>query len=721
MVAVVALTPAPASAAAALPPSSLSYAIEVDLDPVGRGVAGKLRLRWRNPWTGPVMSVPLHLYANAFAHEDTTWMRGVPFRRFDRDKFLEVWDDPWGWIELGAVRQDGVPATWRPMSPDDGNPNDRSLVAVTLPRPVLPGQELVLDVEWSGRVPVPIARTGCVGGFCLMAQWFPKLAVLEHWKAGGGGGRRAPWALRQFHGLTEFYADFADYTVDITVPVGFTVAATGRSQDVPAPVGDSGKVRVRYAQRAVHDFAWLAAPADTLAERTHVHDPPSRGAGPVSVRYVVPAGLDHQIPRLRRAVEASLDVMGRRIGPYPYDVLTVVAPPQHAGRTGGMEYPTFITGATADEKWDRWPWRGVHIPELVVAHEFGHQYFYGLFANDERREALLDEGFNTFWEGEIFEEAYGGRGGEFLGRPIEYAAMRSQGLARAAKKIRGAMGAQPSFLFDPGTAGAQFYARPAVTLRTAQAYRSPIVTDLVFKRWYRERVFAHPTLEEFYVVADKAGGADLAAFLREAFAQPSVPNFRVDSLEVRPWEAPRGRLPTDAGPVIVTTDSRGEDHKEVGLDAAAREEGGGIVVEITDPGWYRQGRRGEGRIVRRRTDGVRGEPDEDYKAGEGWKRSEVRVEGPAWDHLPVDVVFSFADGAVVRDDWDGKAPWRRYRFLRKAPLTEVRIDPEGKAVVDVARADNGRLAEPDPRLRSDWGLWVAAVAQWLAAGMSLWL
>ena len=60
-------------------------------------------------------------------------------------------------------------------------------------------------------------------------------------------------------------------------------------------------------------------------------------------------------------------------------------------------------------------------------------------------------------------------------------------------------------------------------------------------------------------------------------------------------------------------------------------------------------------------------------------------------------------------------------FLVVDQAKEALIDPEGKAVVDVARADNGRLAEPDPRLRSDWGLWVAAVAQWLAAGMSLWL
>lgn len=717
----------PAGDPGSLPATHLSYRIDVELDPVGRAVSGTAQIRWRNRWTRPVTSVPLHLYLNAFSHEDTTWMRGVPFRRFDRDDFLKAWEDPWGWIDLTSVKQavpdgaaGGIEAIWQPMSPDDGNPHDSTLVGVTLPKPVPPGGELVLTVKWKGRAPVAIARTGCVGGFCLMAQWFPKIAVLEHWKPGGGKtGTRPPWALRQFHGLTEFYADFADYEVQITVPAGHLVAATGRASDVPtlAP----GKQTVTYRQAAVHDFAWLTGPRDSLAEQTHVHTPPIRRAVPVSVRYIVPAGLEHQIPRLRGAVEASLDLMGRRIGPYPYDVLTVTAPPSYAGRTGGMEYPTFITGASADVKWDRWPWHDVYIPELVAAHEFGHQYFYGLFANDERREALLDEGFNTFFEGEIFHEAYGGSAGTFLGRRIEAASMRASGLARSAKRIRSPMGAQPSFLFDASSAGAQFYPRPATTLATAQAYRSTRVTDLVFKRWYRQRVFAHPTLDQFYEVAEHAGGADLSDFLREAFSAPEVPNFKVVKAEVKGWKAPRGRVVLAEGPVLVTTDSRGEEHKETALDPAAAEGGGDVLMEVTDPGWYRHGQRGEGSIVRRLLQAERSDPDEGYEAGDGWKESKVRIDGPAWDHLPVAVRFRFADGAVLLDDWDGKSPWRRYRFLRKAPLTDVRIDPEGKARVDVLPHDNARLVEPDPRMKSDWGLWIAAVSQWLAAGLSLWL
>src|SRR5262249_41881598 len=145
-------------------------------------------------------------------------------------------------------------------------------------------------------------------------------------------------AARQFHGPTEFYADFADYDVTIAVPSGWLLGATGRAQGEPAPDG-AGRVKVQYKQRAVHDFAIVAGRSlvDQVARHT-----PEGGGPPVDVRYIVPAGSEHQIPRWRRAVEGALDVYGTRVGPYPYETLTVVMMPWWAARTAGMEYPTLI-------------------------------------------------------------------------------------------------------------------------------------------------------------------------------------------------------------------------------------------------------------------------------------------------------------------------------------------------------------------------------------------
>ena len=70
-----------------------------------------------------------------------------------------------------------------------------------------------------------------------------------------------------------------------------------------------------------------------------------------------------------------------------------------------MEYPMLITAGTT---W--WMPFGIRFPEAVTIHEFGHQYWYGMVANNEFEEAWLDEGLNSYVEGRILDEAYGGAG-----------------------------------------------------------------------------------------------------------------------------------------------------------------------------------------------------------------------------------------------------------------------------------------------------------------------
>src|SRR6185436_2466977 len=114
-------------------------------------------------------------------------------------------------------------------------------------------------------------------------------------------------------------------------------------------------------------------------------------------------------------------------GRYPYRVLTVVDPASGAAGAGGMEYPTFITAGTTFLS-NRGPLRGLRALENVVVHEFGHQFWYGLVANNEFEEAWLDEGFNTYSTGKVLETAYGN---EVLplrvaGVPITYFPMEVQ-------------------------------------------------------------------------------------------------------------------------------------------------------------------------------------------------------------------------------------------------------------------------------------------------------
>src|SRR5437867_1891325 len=79
--------------------------------------------------------------------------------------------------------------------------------------------------------PRTFARTGVIGNFYFIAQWFPKLGVLQD----------EGWNCHQFHSSTEFFSDYGSYDVSLTVPRGWIVGATGVERDrrVEAPGGNA--------------------------------------------------------------------------------------------------------------------------------------------------------------------------------------------------------------------------------------------------------------------------------------------------------------------------------------------------------------------------------------------------------------------------------------------------------------------------------------------------
>ena len=74
-------------------------------------------------------------------------------------------------------------------------------------------------------------------------------------------------------------------------------------------------------------------------------------------------------------------------GDYPYNQITAVDGTIAAG--GGMEYPNMtIIGQS----------RTAHLLEMVIVHEIGHNWFYGILGSNERDHGWMDEGINSFNE-----------------------------------------------------------------------------------------------------------------------------------------------------------------------------------------------------------------------------------------------------------------------------------------------------------------------------------
>jgi len=158
---------------------------------------------------------------------------------------------------------------WRALTRPLPSPDDRTLAAASLEKPVEPGGTMQLRVEWTGKFPRNFDRTGAIGNYFFVSQWFPKLGVFEQ-----------GWTAHQFFANSEFYADFGTYDVRMTVPTGWIVGATGVQQ---SRTDANGKTTHRYTQEDVHDFAWTTSP-DFIEKRRQFEQP---GRAPVQLRLLI--------------------------------------------------------------------------------------------------------------------------------------------------------------------------------------------------------------------------------------------------------------------------------------------------------------------------------------------------------------------------------------------------------------------------------------------------
>jgi hypothetical protein len=509
-------------------PGNASYSIDAALDPPERRLDGREVITWRNVSARPTDELRLHLYWNAWRNTRSTWMRETAFAG-DEDAFEDRPEADWAYIDLRAVRllgaappRDLLGAT-RFVAPDDGNAEDRTLAVVPLPAAVAPGATINVEVEWVARVPRTFARTGAIGNFFFLAQWFPKVAVL------GDDG----WSAHQFHRGTEFFADYGTYDVRLRVPSGWIVGATGR--EVARRENGDGTITHRYAQDDVHDFAWTTSP-DFLDERARFEH---QGLPPVEMRLLLQPEHRAQARRYFAATRAALRFYGEWFGAYPYGHVTIVDPAWQSG-AGGMEYPTLFTGGA------RWLARErVAQPESVTVHEAGHQFWYGLVGNNEFEDAWLDEGLNTFSTSRVLDVAYPpfDHASRFFGgfipwvhRGLPVTRLERDGLSGYRLHASSDQPSTPSWRYFPGTGTHITYRKTALWLHTLERWLGWPTLQRAMATFFARSQFAHPRPDDFFRVASEVSGRDLTPFFDQVFRGSGVFDYAVGEVVSEPLE-----------------------------------------------------------------------------------------------------------------------------------------------------------------------------------------
>jgi Peptidase family M1 domain len=235
--------------------------------------------------------------------------------------------------------------------------------------------------------------------------------------------------------------------------------------------------------------------------------------------------------RYLKVLKGTLEKYDEWIGPYPYDRITVVDPPEGGMDAGGMEYPTLITAGTS--------WfapKNMLVPEVVVEHEFGHQYWYGMVATNEFEEAWLDEGINSYLEVKVMDALYGKRG-SMMNFP--FAQLSEDGSQRA--EYLAIPDTDPltrdawKFMNDE-TYGGITYGKTATVLLTLENMVGPEKMREAMHEYFLRYRFQHPTGTDFLKTIEDVTGQNLGWYFDQAVSGTNVMDYEIDDAHSGPIE-----------------------------------------------------------------------------------------------------------------------------------------------------------------------------------------
>lgn len=534
--------------------------MEVSLHPETHVLNGETWLTYRNHSPDTLTKLYFHLYTNAY-RPGSVFARQE--KKFFRPQIEELGPDEMGWIRVWNLRVAGAPvmAEW-PYAPDS------TLFRIPLPRPLLPGAEVIVEMDWAEQLSTFVDRAGRDDGIPQydFAQWYPKPVVWDRRSHEAGKWVNAI----PFHAVGEFYGEFGTFDVTIDVPDAWVVAATGipiegdpgwedaRASPAvvvtyqrdrygerapgagPAAGGASAESappgaapqyrRVRFYAEDVHDFAWSTSPRFAYEEarwngrvvRSLYRDTPADRA----------AWAGGNAERGVRALEWLSDIYGL----YPYPQVTIL----HGLLGGGMEYPMLVMDASPGEG--------------LILHEVGHIYSYGIWGNNEWLEAWMDEGMTSFQTRWYMEQRYGPFGAQvgFEGRNV---ARRRDWLSRllgpreeCPLDLRRRVDLQvlPIMLsgldqpvstaaleFRDGAAyGVNAYPKGSLVFETLRYVVGEDAFRRILHEYFDRYHFRHVTESDFRKVAEEVSGQDLGWFFQTWLHTVPVFDYRLDRVSV---------------------------------------------------------------------------------------------------------------------------------------------------------------------------------------------
>ncbi len=481
----------------------VNYTIDVSLNDKENTLDAFEKIEYINNSPDTLKFIWFHLWPNAYKNDKTAFSDKLLLNGKTRFYFSDK--EERGYINRLDFKINNLTA------PIEDHPQYIDVIKVILPAPLPPKQKIVITTPFHEKLPFNFSRGGHDGESYQVSQWFPKPAVYD----------KNGWHPMPYLDQGEFYGEFGNFDVRITVPKNYAIAATGELQNKDEiswlasrknfsweppkekiksksgiikkviqkfPTSSSETKTLQYLQNNVHDFAWFADKRFIVN-----HDTCRLASGRVIDVFAYYTTQEKEIWKSSiQYCKKAIGSYSSQVGEYPYNIVSVVQGPESFG--GGMEYPTITVISPTHSTTDL---------DITIAHEVGHNWFYGVLATNERDHPWMDEGINSFYEHRYALAYY---------QKISFQERTFFETCAAEKKDQPIE--TPSETFSDANYNLVAYYKTSEWLRWLEQQLGKEKFDKAMQEYYRRWQFKHPQPEDFKKTLEESIGKKLdSAFL----------------------------------------------------------------------------------------------------------------------------------------------------------------------------------------------------------------
>ncbi len=498
------------------------YTIDVTLDPETAILTGSETITYFNNSPDDLTNLVIHLRQNL--HKEGA-VRNRPQKLT-------------GGVEVSDLTLNGTPLSEITRRDEAGYSINGTLMYVNLPDTLTSGEQLDLSLNWHFKVPEAGApRMGQDGEIFFVAYWYPQIAVYDDLYG---------WKADQYMGNGEFYMDFGNYDVALTVPAGFVVGATGTLQNANAVLSDSSLARLERAamsretvnivtapERAdgvlptvssaegvtwkfraenVRDFAFGTSDAYLWdANIAEVGDKDGDAVADTSMIHAFYRPDVSAWPRSAEFGQYSIEFLSKMFFPYPYPHMTAV----EGVIGGGMEFPmmTHIGRSRSEQSLFS-----------VTFHEIAHMWFPMIVAQDEKAYTWMDEGLTSFNTAEA-RAAFWNDSTQW--NPERQSYYRIAGTGYEVESMRHG----DQYPYGTSARGIASYNKPAVALHALRGLIGEQAFLHAYRTYANRWMWKHPTPYDLFNTFEDVLGQDLDWFWTTMFFETWTLDQSIKSVE----------------------------------------------------------------------------------------------------------------------------------------------------------------------------------------------